>query len=351
MNKYTADPTIKFFVSVIGTIALLFTLRELQSIFLPFVIAYFLFFLFTPLNNFLSKKKFPIGASVLINITILILAITLLGQFIVASFSQFGEEIPYYTVKLNNIVINFAIDSGIKNPALLKFDINKYLAKLDYSVFASGVFSSTIDFFSNIFLILFFFIFINSGHDKIINALKNRFEPNINGDNDKNDSLIYDTVKNITDQVQKYISTKALISLLTSAIVSVVLWIFGVDFIIVWAAFTFFLNFIPNIGSIVAVVLPTTMCLIQYESIGFALFLLIILIVFQNLIGNILEPKIFGNKLGLNPIVILLSLLLWGYIWGIGGMILSVPITAIIKIIFERSASKNLHFISGIMSN
>ena len=74
-------------------------------------------------------------------------------------------------------------------------------------------------------------------------------------------------------------------------------------------------------------------------------------ILFQNLIGNILEPKIFGNKLGLNPIVILLSLLLWGYIWGIGGMILSVPITAVLKIIFERSTSKNLHFISGIMSN
>ncbi|HPN37214.1 MAG TPA: AI-2E family transporter [Melioribacteraceae bacterium] len=351
MNKHSADPTIKFFVSVLGTIALLFTLKELQSIFLPFVIAYFLFFLFTPLNNFLSKKNFPLSLSVIINIIILLSIFFLLGQFIVTSFSQFGEQIPYYTVKLNNIVINFAVDSGIKNPVFLNFDINKYLAKLDYSVFASGLFSSTIDFVSNIFLILFFFIFINSGHDKIINALKNRFEPDNNSEYDANDGLVYNTVKNITDQVQKYISTKALISLLTAIVVSIVLMLFGVDFILVWAAFTFFLNFIPNIGSIISVLLPTTMCLIQYETIGYAVFLLIILMLVQNLIGNILEPKIFGNKLGLNPIIILLSLLLWGYIWGIGGMILSVPITAVLKIIFDRSNSKNLHLISGIMSN
>ncbi len=351
MTKQASDPTIKFFVTVLGTLALLFTLKELKSIFLPFVIAYFLFFLFTPFNNFLSRKKVPLSISILINITILFTGITLIGQFIVASFSQFGEQIPYYTTKLNNIIINFAIDSGIKNPILLNFDIGKYLAKLDYAVFASGVFSSTVDFFSNIFLILFFFIFINSGHDKIIEAFKNRFEPKLNDEKENDESFIYDTVKNITDQVQKYISTKALISLTISIIVGIVLLIFGVDFILVWAALTFFLNFIPNIGSIISVILPTLMCLIQYESIGYAALLLVILIVFQNLVGNVLEPKIFGNKLGLNPIVILLSLLLWGYIWGIAGMILSVPITAILKIIFERSNSKNLHLISGIMSN
>lgn len=351
MTKHTSDPTIKFFVSILGILALLFTLRELKSIFLPFFIAYFLFFLFTPFNNFLSKKKIPLGISILINITILFTVITLLGQFIVTSFSQFGEQIPFYITKLNNIVTNFAIDSGINNPALLKFDISKYLAKLDYSVFASGVFFSTVDLVSNIFLILFFFIFINSGHNKIIDALKDRFEPNLDDDKDNNPSIIYETVKNITDQVQKYIATKALISLTISAIVSIVLLIFGVDFILVWAAFTFFLNFIPNIGSIISVLLPTLMCLIQYQSISYAALLLVILIVFQNLVGNVLEPKIFGNKLGLNPIVILISLLLWGYIWGITGMILSVPITAILKIIFERSNSRNLHLISSILSN
>jgi predicted PurR-regulated permease PerM len=77
----------------------------------------------------------------------------------------------------------------------------------------------------------------------------------------------------------------------------------------------------------------------------------VVLIIVQNIIGNIIEPKIFGDRLGLNPLVILLSLLLWGYIWGIIGMFLSVPLTAIIKIIFSNSTSKNMRFITNLMSN
>jgi predicted PurR-regulated permease PerM len=69
----------------------------------------------------------------------------------------------------------------------------------------------------------------------------------------------------------------------------------------------------------------------------------------QNIIGNILEPKILGNRLGLNPLIILLSLLVWGYIWGIAGMFLSVPLTAVIKIIISNSSSNNLQFLSDLM--
>ena len=152
-------------------------------------------------------------------------------------------------------------------------------------------------------------------------------------------------------QIQKYIFTKALISLTTSVIVSIVLALFGVDFILVWAVLTFVLNFIPNIGSVIAVILPTVMCLLQFGSVGYTGILALILVVVQNLIGNIIEPKIFGNRLGLNPIVILLSLLIWGYVWGIAGMILSVPLTAVLKIIFDSSDSKNLKFFSHLMSN
>jgi predicted PurR-regulated permease PerM len=99
------------------------------------------------------------------------------------------------------------------------------------------------------------------------------------------------------------------------------------------------------------VILPSLMALVQYESFGYAIFLALVLIIVQNIIGNIIEPKIFGDRLGLNPLVILLSLLLWGYIWGIIGMFLSVPLTAIIKIVFSNSSSKNMRFITNLMSN
>jgi AI-2 transport protein TqsA len=71
----------------------------------------------------------------------------------------------------------------------------------------------------------------------------------------------------------------------------------------------------------------------------------------QNIVGNIIEPKIFGDRLGLNPLIILLSLLIWGYVWGVVGMFLAVPLTAILKIILSNSSSKNMKFITSLMSN
>ncbi len=377
MKRVFVDSVVKFFISFLGVVAIFITLKELQHIFIPFVLAYFLFFSFSPLNTFLTKKKFPLWSNVLINLFIIIGGIGLFGQFIISSFSRFGDELPNYIDKLNITIINYGKELGLSGNQLNSFNLNRYLAKLNIGEFATGFFSSTIDIFSAIFLVIFFFIFINSGHDRIFKVIKDRFvekkaaialrkikkqhlkdgataeetEREITSLHSEKESLLETTFKNITEQIQKYIFTKSLISLTTSAIVSIVLALFGVDFILVWAVLTFVLNFIPNIGSVIAVILPTTMCLLQFGSVGYTGILALILIVVQNLIGNIIEPKIFGNRLGLNPIVILLSLLIWGYVWGIAGMILSVPLTAVLKIIFDSSDSKNLKFFSNLMSN
>ena len=92
------------------------------------------------------------------------------------------------------------------------------------------------------------------------------------------------------------------------------------------------------------------MVLVQTESVGFSLIIAIVLIALQNFIGNFIEPKVFGNKLGINPLILLISLLVWGYIWGITGMFLAVPLTAIFKIILSGSRSKNLKFMHDLMS-
>ena len=159
------------------------------------------------------------------------------------------------------------------------------------------------------------------------------------------------TFKDITEQIQRYVVTKFLISLTMGLLFGIILWLFGVEFFIIWALFAVLLNFIPNIGSVIAVIFPSIMALIQYQSFGYAIIIAGILIVFQNIVGNLIEPKIFGNRLGLNPLVILISLLLWGYIWGIVGMFLSVPLTAVIKIVISNSHNKNMRFITNLMDN
>lgn len=380
MKKTGTDPVIKFFISVLGIIIILFVLRELQHIFLPLVIAYFLFFLFEPLNKLLLKIRIPHGISIFINILISIGFIWIASKLVVDAFIEFGKKLPLFEVKLNNLIVQAAGSIGIEEKTLSDFNLFSFISSSDLTGLAGGVFSSTLDVVTYIFLILFFFIFISSGHDRIVEAIRVRYvekgvktslkklkkelhskesvpEQYSTYDEDlatmtiQRESKLQKTFKDITEKVQKYIITKFVISLFLGVIVGTVTWLFGVEFFIVWAVLTILLNFIPNIGSVIAVMLITLMTLLQYESFGYALLVMATLILIQNIIGNIIEPKIFGDRLGLNPLVILFSLMLWGYIWGIIGMFLSVPLTAVIKIIISNSSSKNMRFFSNLMSN
>jgi predicted PurR-regulated permease PerM len=133
-------------------------------------------------------------------------------------------------------------------------------------------------------------------------------------------------------------------------VITFLLYLFGIDFAIIWGLFVFLFNFIPSIGSAIALVLPVVMTLLQYESITYALLIALILAAIQTLFFNIIETNLIGKRLNLNPLLILMSVLIWGYIWGIVGMLLSVPLTAIIKIIISNSESENMKFISDLMS-
>lgn len=369
MSKVLSDPVSKFFISVIGLVIILLVLKELQFIFIPLAIAYFLFFVFEPVNRLLTERKIPQALTVIADLVILILIIWGIYGVFISSFGQMGAEFPQYEERISRLVRSAAASFNLTNPSFTEFDLHSWLSKIDYTVLASGVLSSTVSFFSTTFLVLFFFIFISSGHSKIFDTIKDRFvernivlsleEENAGGNSEEEilkikaqrTDKIEKTFKHITEQVQKYIATKFLINVSSGIIFTIILLLFGVEYAIVWGALSFLFNFIPNIGSIFSVVLPSLMSLIQYGSFGYTALILVVLILVQNIIGNIIEPKIFGDRLGLNPIVILISLLLWGYTWGIIGMFMSVPLTAIIKITISNSSSKNLQFICRLMSN
>jgi len=380
MKKAPNDPAVKFFISVMGLFVIFFVLKELQHIFIPFVIAYFLFFFFEPLNVFFESKKIPNPVIIFINLILTISILYGVSRIIIDSSVQFGSFIPTYQVKLNHIVSTTAKSLHLKDRLLTNFDISRILRSIDYTVLAGGIFSSTLSVVVSCLLTFFFFIFISSGHNQIIEAIRVRYvekrvkstieemkkqlkqgKENIFSENEANEALetmtiqrelkLKKTFKDITEQVQRYIVTKFVISLSLGLIVGIILRLFDIEFFIIWAVFAVLFNFIPNVGSVIAVILPSLMALVQYESFGYAILVAVVLIVVQNIIGNIIEPKIFGDRLGLNPLVILLSLLLWGYIWGIIGMFLSVPLTAIIKIVFSNSSSKNMKFITNLMSN
>ncbi len=375
MKKSFGDPVVKFFVSFIGLFFICFVLKELQHIFIPLVIAYLLFFFFEPLNEFLKSKKIPLPIVIFIDLFLTTSLFYGISKIIVDRFVAFSTQFPMYETKLNHIISSSAVSIGLKNRLLTHFNISKILQSIDIGDLASGVFSSTLTVIVAVLLVFFFFIFINSGHDKIFEAIRMRYvekgvrsslkkimkegKPN-NTDSTETDLeamtiqreiKLQKTIKDITEQVQRYVITKLLISLSVGVIVGFILWLFKIEFFIIWAFLAVLLNFIPNVGSVIAVILPALMALVQYESFGYAALLAAVIIVVQNIIGNIIEPKIFGDRLGLNPLVILLSLLIWGYIWGIVGMFLAVPLTAIGKIIMSNATSKNMRFITHLMGN
>ncbi len=149
----------------------------------------------------------------------------------------------------------------------------------------------------------------------------------------KRDIPIIEEIKN---NVAAYVVTKLITSFLTGLLTFVILKIFGIEMALMFAVLTFFFNFIPNIGSLIAILIPIPIIFLQY-GFSFPLFLCVTaLLIVQTLIGNVLEPKIQGDSMGLHPVTVLFCLTFWGFIWGVPGMFLSVPITASMKIIFAK---------------
>lgn len=188
---------------------------------------------------------------------------------------------------------------------------------------------SFIAYTSDFILIMLFMFFLLAGSGQLADKIKHSFSY-------ENSSRIATIVENIDAQVRQYLFAKTLISLATGGVTSVILLIFGVDFPLLWGALTFLLNFIPNIGSAVATVFPFLLACLQFDSFTTPLLVLVLLIAAQNLIGNVLEPKLLAQSLNLSPVLVLVALLFWGWLWGVWGMILAVPITAMIKIVCEN---------------
>ncbi|MBK7227769.1 MAG: AI-2E family transporter [Ignavibacteriales bacterium] len=377
-QKFQTDSAVKFFITIIGLVVIAIVLRELGHIFIPLVIAIFLYFVFSPLNNWLSNKKIPMLLVTLIDLIIIFSLLYGVGRIIVDSFLQFSNGLPVYGEKLSYMVRATSVSWGVTDPFFTQFSFDQLLARLNIQNLAGGIFSSTISLLGNILFVLFFFLFVLSGNETIYKAIRRRYvfkkaspelkeiKENIQNstasvddhklldkfhdDRREREQQLESTFKKITEQIQRYIIAKVGINLLAGVVTTIVLSIVGVDYPIVWGLFVFLFNFIPTIGSAIALVFPVLFTLVQFDSVGTMILVLALMAGIQTLAFNVAEPMILGKRLNLNPLLILLSVLVWGYIWGIVGMLLSVPLTAIIKIIISNSTSPNMEFFEHLMS-
>jgi len=308
-------------------------LKELQAILLPFFVAVIISFLFEPFYEWMKKKKVPSFVAIIIVIITIIILSNIVSVFVYTSINSFTNEIPKYTQKSVLLVENFnnyLVSLGVSSQVLKdNLDVSKIFSGEKFAVMLTDLISGVAGIFTNFVLILIYIIFLLSE----FGSIKRRVIKAFSKDRSRK---ITEILTDIFRDVRKYIVGKTLINFAHALTITIVFWIFGLDFALIWGVLTFFLAYIPNIGAAVATVLPFLTALIQYDNVVTPIILLIIMFVTGSAYGSVLEPKVLGDRLNLSPILLLFSLIFWGYIWGIVGMILSVPVMSMIKIVLSK---------------
>lgn len=331
-----------FYVLLLMAVILAGTLcKVLSSVVLPVVIAIILAFIFSPILEKMNKKfKIPWILSVIIIDILLIFAIATISSLLLRSLSTITSEYPKYESKFMSIykllasTFQLEFDDGKSFFENLwgTFKIREYIQKL--AIFLSTGLVNVGKTVLVIFLLFTFLLLELRISRRKINAA---FQEITKG-------KVFIILTQVINETVRFLSIKFFISLATGVLVSLGTFIVGMDFPIVWGFLAFIMNFIPTFGSIISTVITSLFALLQfYPSWGKILYVFLLLLSINMILGNVLEPRIEGKHLGLSPFVILVSLSIWGYIWGFVGMILAVPMTVIIKIICE-----NVSFLQGI---
>ncbi|MBP5568067.1 MAG: AI-2E family transporter [Treponema sp.] len=320
-----------FFLSVVAS---LFVAKLLSSFLLPVIFSIFLALVFLPIIVKITQKtKLNWTVTSILIVIIFIALCSFIFYFLYISASTFAKEYPKYDQKFKDVLerlseslhLNFNENLSFGQNIWEMFNISSYVQDAAITL-SSGI----ITFIKSFFLVLIFLalILIEAKHFKNkINLLAQR----------KNKTQVLVISKRIAEEVVRYLSIKFFISLATGTFVFVGLKIIGLDFAILWAFLAFILNFIPTFGSLFSVVITSAFALMQlFPSWDKIIFVLVYMTAVNCTIGNLLEPKIVGSNLGISTFIVVLSLTLFGWIWGFVGMIVAVPLLVIIKIICEN---------------
>lgn len=313
----------------------LYLLNLLSIIFIPLVFALFGSLLFMPLMRWFSKKGMPNFVGIIT--VVLIISVGLKGAYEVVQLS--GKEIANasddfyekFDNKLNDIVAPVVDFMGIEK-AEDETDLEAFMNNETISSNLFGNVSTGLNFarkfVSMLLMTIFFMILLLAGSmniQKVMELLifKQRFAS-------------VKTFRQIEKDIFKFIVVKFFLSLFTGIGFSLACYFFDVSFPIFWGLFAFLINFIQMIGSVISVVVLTAFALVELDQTGTLLFFILVITGVQVLFGGILEPILMGKSFSINTVTVLFMLALWGFIWGIPGLILSIPITALVKKIMEQ---------------
>jgi AI-2 transport protein TqsA len=301
-----------------------------KTMLIPLAIAATILFLINILSHAIHQLKIgrmrlPETLCFVVALVTILTAIGFTVNFFMQNIDGVITAAPGYQRNLEALILRFSATFGMEEAPNLREMIRSF----NFSPFLLNLGRTVTTLVGNTVIIVVFLIFLIIEQRMVRPKLKAL----INNQDEHEDALAL--IARIRKDIRTYLGIKFLTSLLTGICSFVVLKIVGVDFAGFWAILIFMLNFIPTLGSIVATIFPSLLALVQFETLAPFVVTVIALSLIQFSVGNLLEPRLMGNSLNISPIVILLSLGLWGQIWNIPGMFLCVPITAIIMIVFS----------------
>jgi AI-2 transport protein TqsA len=300
-------------LTVYATGGMLYVLR---AVLVPFVLALFITMALAPLIGMLIRRfRFPRAAAVLTSVTIAVLLLALAGTITSVSVSRMIQNVGQYQQQIRVFTSNAVNRLPLEQLGIQESQVIGLIPQQVGAAMA-GVGNAVIDILSNGILVTVFVIFLLIGR----------------GGGPR--SKVWTEVEN---RVQRYIGIKFMVSLVTGFSVGLVLQLLGVPFALMFGLLSFLLNFIPSVGSIIATILPLPVVMVD-PTISTTTAVLAIALpgAIQLTMGNFLEPKIYGESLDLHPIVTLMSLVLWGTLWGVVGMFLAAPLAAVVQIFLGR---------------
>ena len=302
-----------------------------KNLLIPFVVALIFWFLIKEIRDVLNKIKFvdeKIPNSILnvVGFAAIFLIIGGVVKILTVNIQQLSTQLPAYQSNISQITssINSTFNIDIVS------SVKEFLGEYEYTKLLSGLFTSLTDVFGDAFLIIIYTLFLlleEPYFSKKIKAIYSRKE------DQKEVNVVF---KQLDKSIGRYLSLKTLISLLTGALSYFALLTIGLDAPLFWAFLIFLMNYIPTVGSLIATVFPAMFAMLQFGELMPGVWVLIVVGVIQLIVGNYIDPKLTGKSLNVSPLVVLIGLAFWGAIWGIIGMILSVPITVMMIIIFSE---------------
>ena len=301
-------------------------MKTAAPLLVPFLLAIFIALICAPPIAWLKARGVPGGFAIVLIVLGIVLGATLVGTLVGSSIVDFREDLPSYQQRL--LEMSGGLQQWLTGRGL-NFDLNDWRDSVNPGAvmqLAGNTLASIGNLTTNGFMILITVVFILAEQvrfrDKLAQAR------NVPGE-----SLA--AIGRFTDSVNHYLGLKTLTSLLTGVLVGLALWLLGIDYAMMWALLTFLLNYVPTIGSFLAAAPPVLLALVQIGPLT-ALIAAAVQVVINVVIGNIVEPRLMGRGLNLSPLVVFLSLVFWGWVLGPVGMLLSVPLTILVKIALEN---------------